>query len=147
MHPIYGAQIIARMMNESSREYKFDMAYRIALNHHQMWNGKGYPSVINKEGSIIELSSRHYTDYLSYTPPSGTDIPMEALFVSLADKYDALRSPRHYKPAFTHEKTIGILRKDDRSGVPGEDVFGEKIMQLFMDNHLKFNAIYESMKD
>jgi len=147
MHPIYGAQIIARMMNESLREYKFDMAYRIALNHHQMWNGKGYPSVINKEGSIIELSSRHYTDYLSNTPPSGTDIPIEALFVSLADKYDALRSHRHYKPAFTHKKTIGIFQKDDRSGVPGEDVFGEKIMQLFMDNHLKFNEIYESMKD
>ena len=67
--------------------------------------------------------------------------------LSLADKYDALRSPRHYKPAFTHEKTVSILRQDDRSGISGEQVFGDKIMQLFMDNHLKFNEIYESMKD
>ncbi len=147
MHPIYGAQIIARMMSETSREYKFDMAYRIALNHHQMWNGRGYPSIKNKDGVTVDLNSRHFNDYTTYSPLIGNDIPLEALFVSLADKYDALRSPRHYKPAFTHEKTIGILQKDDRSGVLGEDVFGERIMHLFMDNHLKFNEIYESMKD
>ncbi len=147
MHPIYGAQIIARMMSEASREYKFEMAYRIALNHHQMWNGIGYPSIISKKGDIVDLTSRHYKDYNSYGSPTGSDIPLEALFVSLADKYDALRSPRHYKPAFSHEKTVSILQIDDRSGISGEQVFGDKIMQLFMDNQLKFNEIYESMKD
>ncbi|MDA3939923.1 MAG: HD domain-containing protein, partial [Spirochaetia bacterium] len=147
MHPIYGAQILGRMMSNSSREYKFEMAYRIALNHHQMWNGEGYPSIINKDGDIVDLTSRHFADYSLFNPPVGTEIPLEALFVSLADKYDALRSPRHYKTAFTHEKTIGILQKDDRSGVLGEDVFGERIMQLFIENHLMFNDIYESMKD
>lgn len=147
MHPIYGAQIIARMMSGASREYKFDMAYRIALNHHQMWNGKGYPSILNKKGDIVDLASRHHEDYTSFESPTGSDIPLEALFVSLADKYDALRSPRHYKPAFTHKKTVSILQLDDRSGVSGEHVFGDKIMQLFMDNQLKFNEIYESMKD
>jgi putative two-component system response regulator len=134
-------------MSNSSREYKFEMAYRIALNHHQMWNGEGYPSIINKDGDIVDLTSRHFAGYSLFNPPVGTEIPLEALFVSLADKYDALRSPRHYKTAFTHEKTIGILQKDDRSGVLGEDVFGERIMQLFIENHLMFNDIYESMKD
>lgn len=147
MHPVYGAQIIARMMSETSREYKFEMAYQIALNHHQMWNGNGYPSIIDSKGNPADLSNQHYTDYLSNSAPSGTDIPLEALFVSLADKYDALRSPRHYKPAFTHEKTISILKEDDRNGFKGEQVFGDRIMQLFMDNHMKFNEIYESMKD
>ncbi len=147
MHPIYGTQIISRMMSDTSREYKFEMAYQIALNHHQMWNGEGYPSIIDNNSNTVDLSSRYFKDYFSLRPSSGTDIPLEALFVSLADKYDALRSPRHYKPAFTHEKTVSILREDDRSGILGEDVFGDKIMQLFMDNHTKFYEIYESMKD
>jgi len=147
MHPIYGAQIISKMMDSTSREYKFEMAYHIALNHHQMWNGQGYPSIIDNKGNFVELSSRHFEDYSSYKAPSENDIPLEALFVSLADKYDALRSPRHYKPGFSHEKTISILQKDDRSGVPGEEVFGKEIMQLFMDNNSKFFDIYEGLKD
>lgn len=147
MHPIYGAQIITRMMNESSGEYKFDMAYQIALNHHQMWNGKGYPSIIDSKGDIVDLSSRYFKDYISNSSPSGSYIPLEALFVSLADKYDALRSPRHYKPAFTHEKTVSILLLDDRSGFSGKQVFGDKLIQLFLDNQFKFNEIYETLKD
>lgn len=147
MHPIYGAQIIARMMSETTREYKFEMAYQIALNHHQTWNGEGYPWIIDNSSGTVDLKSRHFQDYLLSSPLKEADIPLEALFVSLADKYDALRSPRHYKPAFTHEKTISILQKDDRSGIMGEEVFGDKIMQLFMDNHMKLYEIYELLKD
>jgi len=147
MHPIYGAQIILKMMNTSSREYKFEMAYNIALHHHQMWNGKGYPSIIDDNGNIVDIKSRHYIDYQSFSSPRGNRIPLEALFVSLADKYDALRSPRHYKPAFSHKKTISILRKDDRSGIPGEEVFGEELLELFLNNHEKFSEIYESLSD
>ncbi|MCK5675005.1 MAG: HD domain-containing protein [Spirochaetales bacterium] len=147
MHPIYGAQIILKMMSSSLKEYKFDMAYQIALNHHQMWNGKGYPSIIDSNGNYADLKSRHYSDYLSFTPSKESDIPLEALFVSLADKYDALRSPRHYKPAFSHEKTISILKIDDRTGIPGDDVFGPEIFNLFLANDNKFEEIYEIMKD
>jgi HD-GYP domain-containing protein (c-di-GMP phosphodiesterase class II) len=147
MHPIYGAQIISRMMDQDSREYKFEMAYQIALNHHQMWNGNGYPAIVDSDGKNSNLTSRHYIDYQSYKTLKAENIPLEALFVSLADKYDALRSARHYKPAFTHEKTISILQKDDRSGVSGEDIFGQKIFQLFMENNKKFDEIYDSMKD
>ncbi len=147
MHPVYGAQIISKMMGTESREYKFDMAYNITLNHHQMWNGKGYPSLLDSRGNQIELKSRHFSDYLNFRPLSGERIPMEALFVSLADKYDALRSSRHYKPAFTHSKTVSILRKDDRTEIRGTEVFGNKIMELFMDTHHKFEEIYRSMED
>jgi response regulator RpfG family c-di-GMP phosphodiesterase len=147
MHPIYGAQIIARMMNTGTSEYKFEMAYKIALNHHQMWNGSGYPSIVDTDNTIVNLRSRNFIDYQSFIALKGDDIPLEALFVSLADKYDALRSPRHYKPPFTHEKTVQILKKDDRSGYSGEDFFGKKIMELFLENQNKFNEIYEAMQD
>ena len=147
MHPIYGAQIILKMMSSSLKEYKFDMAYHIALNHHQMWNGKGYPSIIDSTGKYVDLKSRHYSDYLSFTPPKESNIPLEALFVSLADKYDALRSPRHYKPAFSHEKTVSILKEDDRTGISGKEVFGSEIFNLFLANDKKFEEIYEMMKD
>ncbi len=147
MHPIYGAQIISKMIGKNDREYKFEMAYNITLNHHQMWNGKGYPALLTSQGKQVELRSRHFKDYISLSPLSGNKIPMEALFVSLADKYDALRSSRHYKPAFSHEKTLSILKVDDRTGIRGEDIFGNRIMELFMDTHKRFEEIYRSMED
>ena len=41
---------------------------------------------------------------------SGESIPLEARIVTLADVYDALTSQRPYKPAFSHDKSMEILR-------------------------------------
>jgi putative two-component system response regulator len=62
------------------------MAYEIAIHHHERWDGNGYPSQL-----------------------AGDRIPLSARIVSVADVYDALRSKRIYRPAFSHEKSMEII--------------------------------------
>ena len=54
--------------------------------HHERWDGRGYPDGLK-----------------------GDEIPISAQIVALADVYDALTSPRVYKPAFPHEKAVEMI--------------------------------------
>ena len=60
----------------------------IALNHHEKWNGQGYPRNL-----------------------SGAAIPLEARIVAVSDVFDALTSVRPYKPAFSDERALAIIRE------------------------------------
>lgn len=85
------------------------MARRIALHHHQKWNGKGYT------GSDV------------HPLLSGEEIPLEARITAVADVYDALISRRCYKEPWTKEDAVAELRKDAGSHFDPElvDVFLE----------------------
>jgi response regulator RpfG family c-di-GMP phosphodiesterase len=58
----------------------FNIAARIAGGHHENWDGSGYPRGL-----------------------AGTNIPLEARLMALADVYDALTTERVYKKSWTHE--------------------------------------------
>lgn len=115
-HTEYGYQILA----ESPR---LKMGAEIALHHHEKWDGTGYPNAI-----------------------AGERIPLSARIVQLADIYDALRSERPYKPAFSHKKSVEILTVgDDRIDPHGH--FDPLIVELFKNQHKEFDSIWKRLKD
>ncbi len=93
------------------------------------------------------MRSRDKGDYENLRPLKGDEIPIEALIVGLANKYDALRSIRHYKPGFSHEKTMEILQHDDRNDKKADEVFGPEVWNAFLPIAGRFDEIYEDMRD
>ncbi len=95
------------------------MARDICLYHHERWDGSGYP-----EGR------------------TGEAIPLVARIVGLADVYDALRSPRCYKPAYGHEKVREIILRGDGRLSPHH--FDPTLLKLFAEEHRMFEEIFAS---
>lgn len=148
IHTVIGSEIISKMIKDAEKpDERFLLAQKIALNHHQEWSGNGYPGLIDRNNTRVEVTSTDPQFYSSLRPLKGEEIPIEALIVSLADRYDALRSPRHYKEGFSHKKAMEIIKLDDRSGRSGEEIFGPAVFNVFLKNHEKMDEIYTSMAD
>ena len=60
--------------------------------------------------------------------------------MALADVYDALRSKRVYKEAFSHEKSIEIISLSKGSH------FDPALVDVFIQNQAEFESLYESIK-
>jgi putative two-component system response regulator len=80
-HTTIGAEILSR-----SRSPLLRMAERIALTHHERWDGRGYPRGLR-----------------------GEQIPLPARIVAVADVFDALTHERPYKPAWPVPKAVGEI--------------------------------------
>ena len=83
MHTVIGARILF-----GSDAPMLTMAREIALNHHEHWDGGGYPARL-----------------------AGDAIPESARIVAIVDVYDALSHDRVYRPAMPEEKVLTIMQQ------------------------------------
>jgi putative two-component system response regulator len=113
-HTTMGAKILG-----NSKSPYLKMGAEIALNHHESWDGRGYPN--GKRGEAIPLTAR---------------------IMNICDIYDALRSKRPYKPAFDHLQTVDIITRGDNRTQP--EHFDPVIFAAFKQNHQSFRDIFET---
>ncbi len=95
---------------------------RIALSHHEKWDGTGYPSGLK-----------------------GEEIPIEARIVAIADCYDALRNSRVYKPCYDHQGACKVITEGDGRLRP--EHFDPRILGIFKKIEPLFEGLYEKLKD
>ena len=89
-HSTHGTRTLEAVASQYPNNAFVDMGIEIAHSHHERWDGRGYPQGLNGEA-----------------------IPLSARIVCLADIYDALRSRRCYKEAFSHAKARGIIEEQN----------------------------------
>ena len=87
-HPIYGRDVIERAERNAGvrHDETLALAKDLVYTHHERWNGTGYP-----QGLV------------------GEAIPIPGRILALVDVYDAMRSPRPYHRAMTHDEVQTII--------------------------------------
>lgn len=88
-HTTKGGDMIKRILSNLGDEEFLQVAYDIALCHHEKWDGTGYPNGLK-----------------------GEEIPLSARIMAVADVFDALVAERCYKKPMPIDKAIEILNKD-----------------------------------
>jgi HD-GYP domain-containing protein (c-di-GMP phosphodiesterase class II) len=103
-HAVFGARLFI------DKKSDFDeAAAEVALNHHEWWNGKGYPGKIDLSSTENALSSAGQKG----KPPGRKrqEIPLFGRIVAIADVYDALASKRAYKEAWDETDIIKTMEQ------------------------------------
>ena len=108
-HTEYGAETIHMAKHFLGENSFLQVAEEIALNHHERWDGSGYPRGLH-----------------------GNDIPIPGRLMAVADSYDAIISPRLYKPSIPHPEAIQIIQK--LRGI----YFDPDVVDAFLDVSDKF---------
>lgn len=117
-HTIIGANALIRAASKLGSNSFLDSAIEMAQSHHEKYDGTGYPNGLKAE-----------------------EIPISARIMALADVYDALRSKRVYKDAFSHDKSMDIIVSESGSA------FDPDVVEEFIKNSEMFAQISESFAD
>ena len=108
-HTTAGEELLTHAKEELGESGYLNTALEMAAYHHEWWNGKGYPYGI-----------------------SGTEIPLCARIMAVADVFDALTSKRCYKNAMPLEKAYAIIREE--SGTHFDPMVVEAFFAAVEDN-------------
>jgi putative two-component system response regulator len=106
-HTVIGARMLA-----GSSSPVLQLAEKIALSHHERWDGDGYPHRL-----------------------SGEQIPEAARILSIVDVFDAISHDRVYRPAMSEELVLEIMKRGMGTH------FDPQLLSIFMSNHEQLLAI------
>jgi putative two-component system response regulator len=111
-HTTIGAEIL-----KNSNSALLQAAETVALNHHERWDGSGYPNGL-----------------------SGEQIPLSARLCALTDVFDALTTPRSYKKEISVEDALRLI-----AGASGS-LFDPQIVQVFQDEFQNILKVKKSIE-
>ena len=121
MHVVFGASYFDDPQSEWDT-----LAKEISLNHHEKWDGSGYP------GAIADTVD----NVLPGLPgKKGREIPLSARIVAVADVYDALSSKRAYKDAWEEDRVLHHMRQESGKH------FDPEIVGIFLEIYDVIKAI------
>lgn len=104
LHAANGAKIIKESMRNLGDSQYINMAYNVALHHHEKWNGCGYPDGL-----------------------SGEEIPLAARIMAVADVFDAVVEKRCYREAMSLDEGFHIIEEGIGTA------FDPVIAQIFLE--------------
>ncbi len=114
-HTVYGQNIL-----KDSDSELLQVAEVIAVSHHERYDGTGYPNGL-----------------------SGEDIPLFGRICAVTDVFDALTSYRPYKPPFSNDEALAVMRASQTGGMH----FDPELFALFLDNVPEFLDIQKQFQD
>jgi putative two-component system response regulator len=115
-HTTIGKEYLGKALEKSPGNKYLKVGMDIAGNHHEKWDGSGYPAGL-----------------------FGEAIPLSARIMALVDVYDALRSKRVYKESFSQEKTVSII-------IEGKGQhFDPRLVEVFLANEKEFDRLLTSL--
>jgi len=119
-HTVRGLEMVDAIAHNFGLEHLdgLDLLRHIAESHHETMDGGGYPHGLH-----------------------GGEIPLEARIVAVADVFDALTSPRPYKPSWSDDEAFAWLRKLARTK------FDEDCVDALLFNAGKVKEIQAQFKD
>lgn len=118
MHTELGADTLRKVYKQHKSNGLLKLGIEIAENHHEHWNGAGYPVGLKEE-----------------------DIPLSARILALADEYDAITSKRVYKEAESHEAAMTYIIDDKGKH------FDPEIVEAFLKVKEKFKSVLDRCKN
>jgi response regulator RpfG family c-di-GMP phosphodiesterase len=108
------------------------LSAEIALNHHERWDGRGYP------GRIPDVLANNLRMGLG---KQGEEIPIFGRIVALADVFDALISRRCYKEAMPEDQVLTTIKEESGKH------FDPEVVAAFLAIYEVIGAIRQKYQD
>ncbi len=134
LHTLFGSNLFSDVYSDFD-----ESAGVVALNHHERWDGKGYPGYIDPRTQ--EPLPGYETENGAARGKQGDEIPLFGRIVALADVYDALSCRRCYKEAWDENEVLNAIR--DEAGKQ----FDPELVEIFLECVDSFKQIEKLYPD
>jgi response regulator RpfG family c-di-GMP phosphodiesterase len=130
-HTVHGA----RLFSNPQSDYD-EAAAIIAMNHHEKWDGTGYPGHVDPN-SGLPLPGHESRAGEPLPGKKQAEIPILGRIVAIADVYDALSSKRSYKEPWDESRSIEIISQGAGSH------FDPELVEIFLERIAPIRNIQE----